>query len=123
MELSRISGFPLERVLKMASRGFGQTPEHDANHANPNHGLAMIHAHFIVAAKAPGFVEPPESSLYDPALGKNLETFGAVTAANDLQAQFPKGAQLLNPLHQCAQVAAIGPDELQAAKHADQELD
>src|SRR5260370_23987256 len=83
----------------------------------------MIHAHFIVATKAPGFVEPPESSVYDPALGKNLETFGAVTAANYLQAQFPKGAQLLNPLHKGTQVAATRQDELQAAKHADQELD
>src|SRR5260370_24683488 len=82
----------------------------------------MIHAHFIVATKAPGFVEPPESSLYDPALGKNLETFGAVTAANYLQAQFPKGAQLLNPLHQGTPLAAIRPDELPSPKHAHQAI-
>src|SRR6267378_845335 len=83
----------------------------------------MIQANFIVAAKPPRLVEPAKSSLYYPALRQDLETLGAITAANDLQSEFAVGTKLLHPLHQGAQVAAIGPDDLQASIHTHQELD
>src|SRR5260370_4510201 len=83
----------------------------------------MIQANFIVAAKPSRLVEPAKSSLYYPALWQDLEALGEITAANDLQSEFAIGTQLLHPLQQCAQVAAVGPDDLQASIHTHQELD
>src|SRR5438552_7542502 len=91
-----------------------QALEHEANHANPNHGLAMIQSHLIVPTKPSRLGKPTESSFYNPALGKNLEALGPVRPAHDLQLQFAEGAKLLDPLNQCSQIAAVGPDDLQS---------
>src|SRR3989442_219457 len=100
-----------------------QQLEHEPNHANENHRLTMIQADFVVTAKPPGLGEPAEGSFYNPPLRKNFESFGMMAAAHDLQPEFPKGTKLLHPLHQCSQIAAIGPDDLQAPKHTYQKCD
>src|SRR5258706_3634252 len=94
-----------------------QTFEHETNHANANHGLTMIQADLIITAKPSRLEEPTESPLHDPALGKNLETLGMLRSSHDLQPQFAKGAELLDPLHQCSEVAAIGPNDLHSLRH------
>ncbi len=73
----------------------GQAPEYNPHHANPNHGLTMIQSHFIVAAKAPGLVEPSEGELNNPAFRKNLKAFDLVSAADDFQAQVSQGRSCL----------------------------
>src|SRR5664280_201755 len=101
----------LERVLKMVVSYCGEPPDHEANHANPQHCLAMIEPHFIVGAKPPRFAEPAEGSFDNPAFGQDFETFGVVAPPHDFQMQFAKGPQLLDPLDQSAQVTAIRPDD------------
>src|SRR2546427_13262819 len=83
-----------ERVLKMLSYRC-QALEHETNHANANHRLAMVQADFVVTAKPPGLGEPAEGSFYNPPLRKNFESFGMIAAAHDLQSEFPKGTKLL----------------------------
>src|SRR5258708_30731610 len=100
----------------MASCRICQTSDHESNHANANHRFAMIDTHFIVAAQAPRFKEPAKGSLYQPAFGQNLEAFGSITPPYDLQLQFAIRTQLFDPVNQLAQIAAIGPNDLQSAK-------
>src|SRR5437867_7136569 len=100
-----------------------QALEHETNHANSNHRLAMIQADLIIAAEPARLVEPTKSSLYDPPLGQHLETLGSGTSAHDLQPEFAEGTKLLHPLNQSSQVAAVGPEVLQSPIGAYQELD
>src|SRR5438552_2863651 len=107
----------------MLSCGSCQASDHKTNHANPNHRLAVIHAHLIVAAQSAGLGEPAKGSLNDPSLGQNLETFSSVTSAHNLQPQLAERTKLLNPLNQWTQVAAIGPNDLHSSVHRYQKLD
>src|SRR5207244_11656366 len=61
--------------------------------------------------------------LDDPWFRQNLEAFGWAASAHDFQPQLTEGAQLLDPLHQSSQVAAVGPDDLQSPIHGYQEVD
>src|SRR5881394_1487338 len=83
----------------------------------------MIQTNLIVATEAPRFVKPAKGSLDDPALGQDLEALGVVTASHNLQLEFAVGAKLFDPVHQPPQVAAIGPDDLNAVIHREHELD
>src|SRR2546426_371406 len=83
----------------------------------------MIQSNLIVTAKTARFVEPTKRAFYDPAFGKNLETFGSIAPSYDLQFQFAKGPKLLNPVNQSSQIATIGPDDLQSSIHANQQFD
>src|SRR6266581_2814880 len=84
-----------------------QSPEHETDHANPNHRFTVIQSDFIIPTKPTRLGKPTEGSFYYPALREHLETFGAIRAAHDLQLQFAKGTQLLHPLDQGAQVHVI----------------
>ncbi len=106
----------LERVLKMAISYSGKASDHEANHANPDHGLAMIQAHLIVSAEAARFVKPAKGPFHNPALGQHPEALGLVATAHDFQMQFAEGPQLLDPLNELAQIATIGPDYRRAVK-------
>src|SRR6266567_2427870 len=94
-----------------------QSPEHETDHANPNHRFTVIQSDFIIPTKPTRLGKPTEGSFYYPALREHLETFGAIRAAHDLQLQFAKGTQLLHPLDQGAQVTTIGPNDLQPPVH------
>src|SRR5712675_3373576 len=107
----------------MPSCVFCQASNHNANHANSNHRLAVIQAHLIVTAQSAGLGEPAKGSLNDPSLGQNLEAFGTVTSAHNLQPQPAERAKLLNPLNQRPQVAAVGPDDLHPSVQGDQGFD
>jgi hypothetical protein len=100
-----------------------EASDHDANHANADHRLAMIQPHLIVGAQAPRFVEPAKGSLDNPALGQDLEALGPVATPHDFQMQSAAGPQLFDPLDQRAQVTTIGPDDLQPPKPLDQRPD
>src|SRR5271169_1065372 len=100
-----------------------QAFDHDPNHTNPQHRLAVIQPNFIVTAKSARLVEPAERPFDDPPSRQHLEPFERVTPAHNLQPQFTKGPQVLDPGHQGPQVTAVGPDELQTAIHTDQQLD
>src|ERR1700685_251159 len=100
-----------------------QSFDHETNHANAYHGLAMFKPDFVVTTEAPRFDKPAEGSFYDPALGKHFEPFGVVATPHDFQTQLSKGLLLLDPPHQRSQVAAIGPDDLQPPEHLHQALD
>jgi len=91
---------------------------HETNHANPDHRLAMIQTHLIVAAQPPRLVKPAKGSLYNPAFGKDREAFDVLTSPYNLQPKFAKGTKLLNPLDQFAQIAAVGPNDLQSPKQS-----
>src|SRR5882672_10505699 len=99
----------------MASRDFCEAPEHDSDHTNPHHRLTMIQSHLVVPTQPARLTQPAKGSLHNPSLGQNLETFCPVGAAHDFQVQFAEWAQLLDPLNQTTQVAAIGPDDLHPA--------
>ena len=98
----------------------GEASDHEANHANPQHGLTMIQPHLIVTAQASRFAEPAKGSFDYPTFGQDFETFGVVAPPYDFQMQLAERPQLFDPLDQSAQVAAIGPDDLQPSKHLDQ---
>jgi hypothetical protein len=83
----------------------------------------MIQANSIIPAKPPRFGQPAKSSLNDPSLGQNLEAKGPVAPADDFQVQFAKGAQLIDPLNQRAEVTAVGPNDVQTTKKAHQSLE
>src|SRR5439155_12802754 len=104
----------LEPVLKMVSYSC-QAPDHDSDHTNPNHRLAMVHANHVVPTEPTGFDKPAERSFDYPPLGQDLET--SITASHDLQAKFTERTELLHPFNQGSQIAAIGPDDLQPAIH------
>src|SRR2546428_3964498 len=120
--VAAVSGIPLERVLKMGSCG-GQSLKHKTDHADPDHRLTVIQSHFIISAKPSRLVKPSEGALDDPSFRQNLEAFGSAVSTHDLQPQLTEGAQLLDPLHQSSQVAAVGPDDLQSPIHGYQEVD
>ena len=100
-----------------------QSPEHETDHANPNHRFTVIQSDFIIPTKPTRLGKPTEGSFYYPALREHFETFGAIRAAHDLQLQFAKGTQLLHPLDQGAQVTTIGPNDLQPPVHGYHEFD
>jgi len=83
----------------------------------------MIQANFIIPAKPARLDQPAKGSLNDPSLGQNFEAIGPIAPADDFQVQFAKGAQPFDPLHQRAEVTAVGPNDLQATKKAHQSLD
>ena len=62
--------------------------DHEANHANAQHGLAMIEPHLIIGAQPPRLAEPAKGSFDDPAFGQNLESFGSITAPHEFQMKF-----------------------------------
>jgi hypothetical protein len=59
----------------MPSNDFYQPSEHEADHTNPDHGLAVIEAHFVIPTQTARLAEPAKGPLHDPSLGQNLETF------------------------------------------------
>src|ERR1051325_8209803 len=101
----------------------GQAADHETNHTNPDHRLAMIHADLIVAAKPSRLKEPTKGSFYDPPLGQNLEALGLVRSSDDLQPQLAKRPKLLDPLDQGSQIATIGPDDLHSLIQSNQDRD
>ncbi len=52
-----------ERVLKMAISYSGKASDHEANHANPDHGLAMIQAHLIVSCRGGAICKASQRSV------------------------------------------------------------
>src|SRR3981081_2947819 len=104
----------------MPSCGFCQAPNHETNHANAYHRLTMIQAHLIISAQAAGLGEPAESTLHDPSLWQRREPLGLIRSSDDLQPQFAKGPQLLNPLDQCSQVTPVGANNLDSDAHAEE---
>src|SRR5271166_6095998 len=107
----------------MTSCSICQASDHDPNHANSQHGLAMIEADLIVAAQPPRFIEPAKGSFHDPAFGQNFESLDLVAPPDDFQFEFAVGPELFNPGHQSPQVAAVGPNDLQSAEQSRQALD
>src|SRR6266571_2948347 len=65
---------------------------------------------FIILTHAAKSSQPGEGSLHDPPAGQELETLDVVRPFDDLQ---DPTALALDPLHQLARVAAIGPSQLQ----------
>src|SRR5947209_3865298 len=100
----------------MASLSICQASDHDTNHANSEHRLAMIYPNLVVAAQPARFVEPAKGSFDDPSFGKNLESFDLVATPHDLQFEFAVGPELFDPLHQSSQIAAVGPNDLQPSE-------
>ena len=68
----RINGRFSERVLEMASCRC-QAPDHDANHANPNHRLAGVQVNLIISAPLPRLEPPAESAFPPQRLGNPLK--------------------------------------------------
>ncbi len=88
----------LERVLKMRSYRC-QSPDHEPDHAETNHSLAVIQTNFVVTAQPARFEEPAESAFHNPPLRQGLEASDLVTAAYNLQPQFAEGTQLFDPVY------------------------
>src|SRR3990172_6707837 len=107
----------------MPLRRLGQASDHEANHTNAKHRLTLIQAHFIVAAQPPRFEEPTKGSFDYPTSRQDLEAFDVIRAPNNLQSEFAKGSQLVDPQDQRSQVTAVRPDDLQSAKEGHQSLD
>src|SRR5271168_1410596 len=92
-----------------------QTPDHDANHTNPNHCLTVIQADLIIPVQAPRLVQPAESALDHPAPGQHLEAFDLIAAADNLHSQFAEGTQLFHPVEQGSEITPVGPNELHSS--------
>lgn len=90
-----------------------QAPDHDPDHANPNHRRTVIQANLIVSAQPPRLEQPAEGALYHPSSGQHFETFDVVATADNLQSQFAEGTQLLYPVDQGSEITAVSPDDLQ----------
>ena len=62
-------------------------------------------------------MEPAEGAFDDPAAGQQLESFGVVAPAHDLQAQGAVAKACAHPVGEfVARVAAVGPEELEIAQ-------
>ncbi len=48
--------------------------EHELDHRNLDHGLAVFDEFLIVFAQPTSMAEPGEGAFHDPAFGKNLKT-------------------------------------------------
>src|ERR1700683_94487 len=107
----------------MVSYRFREAADHDSDHANSQHGLAMINADFVVAAQSPRFEEPAKGSFHNPAFGQNLKAFDLIATSHDFQLEHAIGTKLFNPTHQISEIATVGPDDLQASKQTDQSFD
>ena len=68
---------------------------------------------FVIFAHSAKASQPGEASLYDPAAGQEFETLDIVVSFYDFE---DPTALDLDPLHQLACVAAIGPNQLQPWK-------
>lgn len=79
-------------------------------------GFGVIDSAFIVSGEAAGLVKPAEGALDDPTLAYELETLGGVASRDDIQAEFAKGTQTLDPFEQGTQTATVCPDDLQSGK-------
>jgi len=99
----------------MASYSFRQSSHHEADHANPQHRLAMVDADLVVTTQPPLFEKPTKGAFYNPAFGQHLKTFAFIATPHDFQFQLARGTKSFDPSHQCSQIAAVGPDDLQAS--------
>src|SRR5664279_3766121 len=100
-----------------------QAPDHDPNHANPNHRRTVVHANLVISTQPPRLKQPAESAFYYPSSGQHFETSHVVATAHNFQSQLAVGTKLLHPVDQGSQITAVSPDELQSSIHTHQPLE
>jgi len=82
--------------------------QHESDHGDLNHGLAIFNQFFIVLAEATGMAQPSKRAFHDPAFGKDLKTNLLFELPNDLQ---HPTTPAIEPLDQLSGVTAIGPHQ------------
>jgi len=90
--------------------------EHQVDHRNLDHGLAVFHTGFIVLAQSPISAKPCKRSLDDPSLGQHLKALDVIVSLDDRQQPL---AQVPGPCDQLPGIAAISPDQRQSLKSPD----
>ena len=101
-----------------ADAGFDSEANHElaaVNHANQDHGLAIVGQFFVVLTQASIPSKPTERAFDDPAFGQHLEPLGVVVAFDDLQ---DPSARLLHPANELSRIAAVGPNELESRQRS-----
>jgi len=93
--------------------GRGQTPEHEMDHRDIDHGFAARGQFFIILAQATIAPEPTKGALDNPALGQHDEALLVVGALDDLQ---DAAQERLGPNDQASTVGVISPDFAQAGE-------
>ncbi len=82
--------------------------QHQADHGNLNHGLAVLDEFLVIFAEPTGMAKPCERALDHPSPWQQLKTDLVLQLANDLQ--YPAAAPM-QPLDQLPGVCAIGPHQ------------
>lgn len=60
--------------------------------------------------------EPAKGTLYNPAMGQNLEALDVIGSFDDLQTEFSYGTEIPNPLKQLTSISAVRPDQPKTRK-------
>lgn len=60
--------------------------------------------------------KPTKGTLYNPAMGQNLETLDVVRSLDDLQTEFSYYTEVPNPLKQLSGVSTVRPDKTKPQK-------
>lgn len=85
-----------------------ETPEHETNHGQIDHGLAGFGLPFVVAVEPPITSEPTEGSFDYPSSRQHLEPVEFVSL-HDFESATPHSQ---GPFHQRARVTPVRPDAL-----------
>ncbi len=107
----------LRACLKILSRAgslkAGQTSEHQTGHSGIDHRFTGGWQPFVVLAQTPIASQPAERPFHDPASRENLEALDIVVSFDNLQDPM---ADVFDPSHQWASIAAIRPNQTQAGE-------
>lgn len=114
------ASFVLEGVCEPLSPLFrpGRSAEplqHQSDHSDLNHGLAVLDDFLVVFAESPTVAQPSERAFDQPPLGQHLKADLAFQLAHDFQ---NPTAPLLQPFDELSGVAAVGPDQRDRRKRS-----
>lgn len=82
-------------------------------HGNVNQRFAGLCIQFIILGKPTVMIEPPESSLHDPALGQDIKPLEVIGAFDNCQLPV---AITIDPRHKLSGIPAVRPDDFQFKK-------
>jgi len=90
-----------------------QSATHQVYHSDADHCFAVVCNHLIVLCQSPVSPEPSKGSFDDPSFGQDGKSFNVVAALDDFQRTTQS---LFCPFNQLAGIAAVRPNEREAAK-------
>ena len=83
------------------------------NHGHADHGCARLGQILVIFGQAAVAGQPREGPFDNPAFWQEEKAFGPLRPFDDLQADFPPGAESPQPSAQVAAIALVGPQQAQ----------